>query len=115
MPFSFWVRVALMEPLFETAVVYGEMDPVAACAAAVLGSHFMFWAGPATTMYQRRYVPDWTTAAFIQPLGLMEDVAVVLATWAADDPLIIWLPSKHPLALRPPCLSSALNSPRLSP
>ena len=46
----------------------------------------MFWAGPATTMHQRLYVPDWTTAALIQPLGLAEDVAVVIATWAASDP-----------------------------
>lgn len=53
-----------------------------AATAAVLAGHFMIWAGPATTMYQRKFVPDWWTCTIIQPLGLMEDVAVILATWA---------------------------------
>jgi hypothetical protein len=36
-------------------------------------------------MYQRKFIPDWWTCIFIQPLGLLEDVAVVLATWAGES------------------------------
>ena len=37
-------------------------------------------------MCQRHFVPDWVTCALIQPLGLMEDVVVVLAAWAGESP-----------------------------
>lgn len=84
-PFSFWVRPAIMEPMFGSLTAAG-VDSTSAAAAAVLAGHFMIWGGPATTMYQRKFIPDWITAAFIQPLGLFEDVAIVLATWAASDP-----------------------------
>lgn len=84
LPFSFWVRPLFMEPVFKAARRAGKDD--ATCAsAAVLAGHFMIWAGPATTMCQRLFVPDLVTCALIQPLGLMEDVAVVLATWAGES------------------------------
>jgi hypothetical protein len=84
LPFSFWVR-PLMEQAFRVAHKVGEAADHDAAAAAVLGGHFMIWSGPATTMHQRKFVPDWWTCIFIQPLGLMEDVAIVLATWAGES------------------------------
>eukprot|EP00928_Gymnodinium_smaydae_P093827 TRINITY_DN7815_c0_g1_i4.p1 TRINITY_DN7815_c0_g1~~TRINITY_DN7815_c0_g1_i4.p1 ORF type:complete len:502 (-),score=63.26 TRINITY_DN7815_c0_g1_i4:63-1568(-) len=85
LPFSFWVRPFFMEPAFAAAKKSGA-SPEQAAAAAVLAGHFMIWAGPATTMYQRLFIPDVITCIFIQPLGLFEDVAVVLATWAGQSP-----------------------------
>jgi len=84
LPFSFWVRPYFMEPAFKAAQSAG-VDPKGAASAAVLAGHFMIWAGPPTTMYQRMFVPDWWTCIIIQPLGLFEDVAVVLATWAGQS------------------------------
>lgn len=84
LPFSFWVRPFFMEPAFEAAEKAGK-SPETCAATAVLAGHFMIWAGPATTMYSRKFVPDWWTAIVIQPLGMMEDVAVVLATWAGSS------------------------------
>lgn len=83
LPFSFWVRPYFMEPTFETAWASNERETAA--AMAVLTGHFMIWAGPATTMYSRKFVPDWWTSIIIQPLGMSEDVAVVLATWAGGS------------------------------
>ncbi|CAK0802837.1 unnamed protein product, partial [Prorocentrum cordatum] len=85
LPFSFWVRPLFMEPAFLSAKKAG-FDDKGAASAAVLTGHFMIWAGPATTMHQRMFVPDIITCVLIQPLGLMEDVAVVLATWAGETP-----------------------------
>lgn len=84
LPFSFWVRPYFMQPAFDL-VNKDCQDSASAAAAAVCAGHFMIWAGPATTMHQRRFVPDWITCIFIQPLGLLEDVAVVLATWAGES------------------------------
>jgi len=83
LPFSFWVRPFFMQPAFSAAVQAGA-EAKSASAIAVLAGHFMIWAGPATSMYQRLFVPDWVTCCFIQPLGLLEDVAVVLAAWAGS-------------------------------
>jgi hypothetical protein len=86
LPFTFWVKPCIMQPAF-SLVADGTGAPTeAAATAAVLSGHFMVWAGPATTCYQRLFVPDWVTCALIQPLGLMEDVAVVLSTWAGESP-----------------------------
>jgi hypothetical protein len=87
LPFSFWVRPYFMEPAFESVSSKGVGGKSGECAAAtaVLAGHFMIWAGPATTMYSRKFVPDWWTAIIIQPLGMAEDVAVVLATWAGES------------------------------
>merc|ERR1711998_729422 len=73
-----------MEPVYRAANDAG-VGPEGAASAAVLAGHFMIWSGPATTMCQRKFVPDWFTCAIIQPLGLMEDVAVVLAAWAGES------------------------------
>ena len=74
-----------MEPVF-AATKRADVKDETAASAAVLAGHFMVWAGPPTTMYQRKFVPDWATGMLIQLLGLMEDVAVVLATWAGTNP-----------------------------
>ena len=87
LPFSFWVRPYVIRPVFEAVYTNTRSDDVSASTAALLAGHFMFWAGPATSMHQRKFVPDWITSVCIQPLGLMEDVAVVLASWAAIDAL----------------------------
>lgn len=84
LPFSFWVRPYFMEPVYRMAKA-ANVDNEGAASAAVLSGHFMIWAGPATTMCQRKFVPDWSTCAIIQPLGLMEDVGVVLAAWAGKS------------------------------
>lgn len=84
LPFSFWVRPMLMEPVF-AQVEQQELKPEACASAALLAGHFMIWSGAPTSMYQRKFVPDWLTCIVIQPLGLFEDVAVVLATWAGHD------------------------------
>lgn len=84
LPFSFWVRPGVMDLTFTTALRAGFL-PEGAAAGAVCAGHFMIWAGPATTMNQRLFVPDILTCILIQPLGLAEDVAVVLATWAGED------------------------------
>jgi len=81
MPFTFWVRPCIMEPAYRAAK-HAKLEDTTAASAAVLAGHFMIWAGPPTTMHQRNFVPDWITCVLMQPLGLMEDVAVVLATWA---------------------------------
>merc|ERR1719163_904177 len=73
-----------MEPAFVLVHKAGMSSDDSAAAAAVLAGHFMIWAGPATTMYSRKFVPDWWTCVFIQPLGLLEDVAIVLAAWAGE-------------------------------
>merc|ERR1712151_555773 len=75
-----------MEPAFVAAKKADVGDDASAAAAAVLAGHFMIWSGPATTMHQRKFVPDIITCILIQPLGLMEDVAVILATWAGETP-----------------------------
>jgi len=85
LPFSFWVRPFFMQPAFSATITAGA-ETKSASAVAVLAGHFMIWAGPATSMYQRLFVPDWVTCCFIQPLGLLEDVAVVLAEWAGSAP-----------------------------
>merc|ERR1712137_602953 len=85
LPLSFWVPSYFMEPVFVETIAHQASEESAA-SAAVLAGHFMIWAGPATTMYQRNFIPDWTTAVFIQPLGLFEDVAVVLTAWAGSSP-----------------------------
>mmetsp|Transcript_12451 Transcript_12451/g.33072 ORF Transcript_12451/g.33072 Transcript_12451/m.33072 type:complete len:456 (-) Transcript_12451:319-1686(-) len=85
LPFSFWVRPYFMEPAFESVHKDAKKSPECAAATAVLAGHFMIWSGPATTMYSRKFVPDWLTAIMIQPLGMTEDVAVVLATWAGGS------------------------------
>jgi len=85
LPFSFWVRPYFMEPAFESVRTDAEKSTECAAASAVLAGHFMIWSGPATTMYTRKFVPDWMTSIIIQPLGLTEDVAVVLATWAGGS------------------------------
>lgn len=86
LPFSFWVRPYFMEPAFESVCKGdpGWSDEFAA-STAVMAGHFMIWAGPATTMHTRKFVPDWWTSIIIQPLGMTEDVAVVLATWAGES------------------------------
>jgi len=84
MPFSFWVRPFVMEPAFAAAQA-AKASTKGAASTAVLAGHFMVWSGPATSMYQRKFVPDWITCILIQPLGLFEDVAVVLATWAGQS------------------------------
>jgi len=85
LPFSFWVRQAFMQPAWYVTKHGADTTDAHAAAAAVLSGHFMIWAGPATTMYQRLFIPDWVTCIVIQPLGLLEDVAVVLATWAGES------------------------------
>lgn len=85
LPFSFWVKPYLMRPAWKVARDGAQADEGKSCSAATLAGHFMIWAGPATTMYQRQFVPDLVTAVLIQPLGLMEDVAVILATWAGES------------------------------
>jgi len=85
LPFSFWVKPFFMEPAYEAAEKAGKRRPTCA-AMSVLAGHFMIWAGPATTMHSRKFVPDWWTSIIIQPLGMTEDVAVVLATWAGSSP-----------------------------
>lgn len=85
MPFSYWARPYFMEPVYKAASKAG-VGPEVSASTAVLAGHFMIWAGPATTMCQRKFIPDFLTCALIQPLGLMEDVAVVLATWAGSSP-----------------------------
>merc|ERR1719188_1796767 len=81
LPFSFWVRPFFMEPAFAAALSEGLGD-VSAAVAAVLAGHFMIWSGAPTTMHQRKFIPDIVTCILIQPLGLFEDVGVILATWA---------------------------------
>lgn len=84
LPFSFWVR-PLMESTFKGMKALETQDESAAAGAVLMG-HFMIWAGPATTMYQRLFVPDVVTCILVQPLGLLEDVLVTLAAWAASSP-----------------------------
>jgi len=85
LPFSFWVRTFFMEPAYKAVDRLGDENETAAAGAALLAGHFMIWAGPATTMYSRKFVPDWVTLISIQPIGLIEDVAVILATWAGRN------------------------------
>jgi hypothetical protein len=74
-----------MVPAFDFSRRDVGAGPKSSAAAAVLAGHFMIWSGPAATAHQRKFVPDWWTCVFIQPLGLAEDVAVVLATWAGTS------------------------------
>merc|ERR1712083_205175 len=55
-----------------------DLEDASAASAAVLAGHFMIWAGPATTMHQRKFVPDILTCILIQPLGLMKDAQIAL-------------------------------------
>ena len=84
-PLSFWVRPCVMEPAFRFGKEQLGASDEKSAAGGVLAGHFMLWAGPATTAYQRKFVPDWLTCVVVQPLGLLEDVAVVLATWAGTS------------------------------
>jgi hypothetical protein len=101
LPFSWWVRIFVMAPMYRATEKFGSQSQQIAIGAgngndtrkneelpltaAVLTGHFMFWAGPATSMYSRQFVPDWTTCCLIQPIGHAADIAVVLATWAGQS------------------------------
>merc|ERR1712216_778991 len=65
LPFSFWVRPFLMEPVYLAAQKLGAKETASASSAAVLAGHLMMWAGTPATMHQRNFVPDWHTCVLM--------------------------------------------------